>query len=131
MDMNAQINLRISEAQVSERLRDADRHRAVTAPEADPVVRLETSADEAALERLAQLEGRRLPPGRLLVAERNGRVLAAMSVADGEAVADPFRPTALLVKLLERSRAHLYGENGSRRWLGLAALLRSAPSRHA
>ncbi len=129
--MNPQINLRISQAQIDERVDDANRHRVIGARHAQATVRGATSADEDALERLAQLEGRRIPDGHLLVAERNGRVLAAMSVAGGEALADPFRPTAALVEQLERRRSRLHGEGGRRGLLGFAALRRSVRSRHA
>lgn len=61
--------------------------------------------DDAALERLAQLEGRAIPAEPVLVAEVDGRVLAAVSIADGEAIADPFAPTRHLVEML-RAHAH-------------------------
>ena len=129
--MNPQINLRVSQIQIAERVGDAKRHRAIGARHVQATIRGATSADEDALERLAQLEGRRIPRGRLLVAERNGRVLAAMSAADGEALADPFRPTAALVEQLERRRSRLLGEGGRRGRLSFAALRRSVRSRHA
>jgi hypothetical protein len=61
---------------------------------------LATDADGEALDRLAQLDCRLLPPGPHLVAERNGRIEAAISLASGELVADPFRRTAELCELL-------------------------------
>jgi hypothetical protein len=61
---------------------------------------LATDADRAALDRLAQLDCRLLPPGPHLVAERDGRIEAAISLASGELVADPFRRTAELCELL-------------------------------
>ena len=59
-----------------------------------------TTADQPELERLAGLDSRSLPPGPHLVAERDGRVEAAMSVCTQELVADPFRRTAELCALL-------------------------------
>jgi hypothetical protein len=65
-------------------------------------LRLTTSADLAALERLSQLDSRPLPPGPHLVAERAGRIDAALSLSNGELIADPFRRTAELCELLPR-----------------------------
>jgi hypothetical protein len=63
-------------------------------------LRLAAAADRAALDRLAQRDCRLLPPGPHLVAERQGRIEAAVSLASGELVADPFRRTAELCELL-------------------------------
>jgi hypothetical protein len=63
-------------------------------------IRPERPGDAVALERLAQLDSRRLPDGELLLAEEGG-VLRAVMDADGRAfVADPFVPTAHLVAYL-------------------------------
>ena len=71
----------------------------------DFTLRLAVPADAEAVDRLAQLDSRRAPRGTVLVAEVGGELWAAMSVDDGHAVADPFRPTGELVAmLLERSR---------------------------
>ncbi|HET6505699.1 MAG TPA: hypothetical protein VFG42_02810 [Baekduia sp.] len=66
------------------------------------VIRPAYPDDHAPLERLARLDSQRPLAGRgpVLVAERDGRILAALSVADGRAIADPFAPTADLVALL-------------------------------
>jgi hypothetical protein len=61
--------------------------------------------------RLSELDGRRVPFGQMLVAEVGGDLLAARSLTTGESIADPFRPTAHLVELLELRSAHL--RNGS------------------
>jgi hypothetical protein len=63
-------------------------------------LRIAGAADAPALERLAQLDTRALPPGPHLVAEREGRIDAALSLSSGELVADPFRRTAELGALL-------------------------------
>jgi hypothetical protein len=64
-------------------------------------LRLATSADFRALERLAGLDSRALPPGPHLLAERDGRIEAALSLSSHELVADPFRRTAELCELLQ------------------------------
>lgn len=63
-------------------------------------LRLASVTDGAALDRLAQLDSRPLPPGPHLLGERDGRIQAAISLATGELVADPFRRTAELCELL-------------------------------
>jgi hypothetical protein len=74
-------------------------------------LRTATSADLAALERLAQLDTQALPPGPHLVAERDGRIDAALSLSSGELIADPFRRTAELCELL-RSHAGALRHSG-------------------
>jgi hypothetical protein len=57
--------------------------------------------DCVALHRLAALDSApAVPQGPLLLAERDGELRAALSLADGTVVADPFHPTAALVALL-------------------------------
>jgi hypothetical protein len=63
-------------------------------------LRLAGDDDEAAIARLAQLDSRPVPPAPLLVAERAGRIDAAVSLSAGDVLADPFRRTAELVELL-------------------------------
>jgi len=61
--------------------------------------------DALALERLAALDSKRMPAGRLLVAEVDGELWAAVSLDAAGDVADPFRPSGELVLLLhERAR---------------------------
>ncbi|HKE78197.1 MAG TPA: hypothetical protein VKB54_02780 [Solirubrobacteraceae bacterium] len=57
-------------------------------------------ADAEALQRLAALDSRRVPSGELYVAERDGRLAAAVSIDTGAVIADPFEPTAAVVDLL-------------------------------
>jgi hypothetical protein len=66
-----------------------------------------TDADE--LERLRQLDSHPALGGVALVAEVEGRLLAAIS-ASGEVIADPFRRTAEAVELL-RLRARQLGRH--------------------
>jgi hypothetical protein len=70
-------------------------------------LRLCRVSDDPVIERLAALEGRRAPQGRHLLAEVDGEAVAALSLADGEFLADPFRPTAHLLPLMRRRAAQL------------------------
>jgi hypothetical protein len=56
--------------------------------------------DAAALERLAELSGRVMTYGPWIVAEVDGQLWAALPLAGGEALTDPFRPTAELRALM-------------------------------
>jgi hypothetical protein len=69
-------------------------------PGAEIRLRLATAGDGAALAELAQLSGREHSPGPWVVAEVDGRLRAAVPLAGGEPLADPFRPTAELRELL-------------------------------
>jgi hypothetical protein len=61
------------------------------------VIRRATDADDVVLARLAALDSQRPLEGAVLIGELDGEPAAALSLADGRAVADPFRPTAHLV----------------------------------
>jgi len=63
--------------------------------------------DEPALRRLAELDSRRVPAGEVLVAAVGGELVAALSVDGTAAIADPFRPTLGLVRLLGVRAAQL------------------------
>jgi hypothetical protein len=68
------------------------------------VIRPAYPDDAATLERLARLDSRRPLTGPVLVAERDGKLLAALATETGITIANPFAPTADLVALL-RTRA--------------------------
>ena len=70
-------------------------------------LRLCRPADDPALERLAELEGRPVPDGRHLVAEVNGELVASLPLVGGDVLADPFRATAHLLPLLRLRAAQL------------------------
>jgi hypothetical protein len=72
-----------------------------------PQFRIYELADDPILEQLAALEGRGAQRGRHLVAEVDGEIVAALPLAGGEPVADPFRPTAHLVSVLRLRAAQL------------------------
>ena len=63
--------------------------------------------DAPALARLAALDCRRLPTGEVLVAEVDGQLWAAVSISTNLAIADPFRHSAGLVRLLRMRAAQL------------------------
>ena len=67
-------------------------------------VRRSRSGDELGLARLAGLDSARPPRGPALIAEADSRMLAALPLGSGRAIADPFEPTAELVSLLELRR---------------------------
>jgi hypothetical protein len=79
------------------------------------ILRPARTDDGRALERLAALDSARLPAGRLLVAEVEGELWAAVPLCGGTAIADPFRPTAELVELLRVRALQLAGAGGDRR----------------
>ena len=94
---------------------------------ADPgrvVLRLCRVGDEPALEQLAALNGVPAPAGRVVLAEVDGRLVAALPLAGGRLVADPFVATSDLRRLLELRAAQLR-EPARRRGFHPARALRS------
>jgi hypothetical protein len=81
---------------------ELDRYEIVT-------VRLAGEQDEASMRRLAERNGSPEPHAPVLVAEAEGKLLAARSLSDGRSIADPFQHTAHLSELLELRAAHLRG----------------------
>ena len=75
--------------------------------------------DETALRRLAGLDSTRVPDGPVLIAEIDGKAVAAISVLTGESFADPFVLTLELRRLLElrASQLHLPAEEPRHRGL--------------
>ena len=59
-----------------------------------------TAADSDDVWRLALLDDRRAPVGPALLAYVDGELRAAVGLVDGQAIADPFHPTAELVEIL-------------------------------
>jgi hypothetical protein len=80
--------------------------------------------DVEALHRLAQRDSRPVPEGELLIALVDGEARAAISLASGETIADPFHRTEELVGMLTLRGSRLRGESRQRR-RGLRRLLRS------
>jgi hypothetical protein len=76
------------------------------------VIRTATAADAADLQRLAALDSRRLAAGPHLLAEVDGRAVAALALAGDAVVADPFAYTATVVELLRRRAGQLRPATG-------------------
>ena len=69
-------------------------------------IRPAAPADEADLRRLAILDSQPALSGDVLVAETDGRIVAAIAMHGGRSIADPFLPTAGLVLALRTTRAN-------------------------
>jgi hypothetical protein len=70
-------------------------------------IQLVDSDESAALERLAQLAESPAPSGRALVAEVDGELWAALPLATGKLLVDPFRPSSEVQQLLSLRAAQL------------------------
>lgn len=88
-------------------------------------LRLCRVGDEAELARLAALEGVEVPAGRFVLADVNGHLVAALAIASGEFLADPFVATTDLRRLLELRASQLRepGERPTRFGFGIARSL--------
>jgi hypothetical protein len=69
-------------------------------PSTSLTIRHANGADATALARLAALDSSRVPNGELLIAELDGRLVAALSIDTGASIADPFEHTATIVDSL-------------------------------
>lgn len=106
------------------RIDDLRRERALSAripsPPRAPVdltaiaLRLCRVGDELALVRLAALSERPVPAGDFVVAEVDGRIVAALPLSGGEPLRDPFVRTAHLLRLLELRAAQITCREKSR-----------------
>jgi hypothetical protein len=89
------------------------------------VLRADRPTDESTLRRLAALDSTRPLQGRALVAEVDGRAVAAIGLSDGRVVADPFVKTAEVVELL-KVRADRMQPKADERRHGLVDRFRAA-----
>src|SRR5687768_10487821 len=112
--MHPVLSFYVADALAADRIREAEhfrRSRVARADETDAypevTVRVAGADDAGRVQRLAELDGHRVPQGTTLVAEVGGELLAARSLDGGRSIADPFHPTAHLVELLELRSAHL------------------------
>ena len=81
------------------------------------VVRLATGGDGRALDVLAQLDSAREPvtAGEAVIGELQGRVVAAVSLRDGRAMADPFVAAEEIVALVRVRAEQLAQRSWSQR----------------
>jgi len=77
-------------------------------------IRTARPGDRPALEQLASLDGQHLPPGRLVVAERDGELIAARPIRGEAVVADPFHRTREVGELLAAWARRLREEEEAR-----------------
>jgi hypothetical protein len=91
------------------------------------VLRLCGVSDDPQLDELASFDGTQIVPGRYVVAEVDGRIAAAMPLAGGDVVSDPFRRTAHLLPLLRMRAEQLTSPARTRSWFGA---FRWSPVRH-
>ncbi len=82
-------------------------------------IRTANAADQSDLDRLAQLDSRTLPAAPHLVAEADGRLVAAISTRDRDVIADPFVRSADTVALLRRRADQIRTSVAPRRHISL------------
>ncbi len=99
-------------------------HDSITIREARP-------EDSAALRRLAERDSAPRPGGAMLVAFVGEELRAAVPVGGGEAIADPFHPTADLVRLLAARAEQMNDEPVPAPRAGLRRLLGARRQRAA
>jgi len=63
-------------------------------------IRTSTAADAVGLARLAALDSAEIPCGRMLIAEVDGSMRAAMPLDGGRPIADPFAESVHVLELL-------------------------------
>jgi hypothetical protein len=89
-------------------------------------IRTATDGDRSHLDRLAQLDSQPALCGPAFIGEIGGKPAAAVCLADGRVVADPFTPTAVLVQHLRLQAASLCGPAARPPRRRLAALVAAA-----
>jgi hypothetical protein len=96
----------------------------------DISIRRAVASDHSELMRLAALDSASPPRGPALIAEADSRILAALPLGSGRPIADPFRPTAEVVALLQLRALQLERSESERPSFGtrLRALLRVGAS---
>ena len=112
------------------RLRDLERFGGAKArPDVEVSIREAEDRDVLELMRLAELDSRPVPLGRVLVAEAAGRIRAALSVDRDTMIADPFAATAELQALLKLRAQQMRRERRAHRRGGVLAALHLRPGR--
>ena len=87
-----------------------------TIPTLPVTIRPAYPTDARALSRLAGLDSSVVPAEPILVAEVDGELRVAVSMSDGAAIADPFAPTAHVVRMVRDHIARTSAPAPSRRF---------------
>ena len=119
--MTTTLSQPVSRAHTEQLIQHANDHRLALRSPLEPlwsplVIRLATAGDQRALERLAELDSRPTPGGTTLIAELRGSPVAAVSLGDGEQIADPFVPTSDIAELLRLRAQQLSRSARPWRW---------------
>ena len=134
--MRPSLTAEVADMMVQDRIAAAERYRRRREAErvsSEPdgydavTVRLADECDHTALRRLAVRAGAMDLRAPILVAEAEGRMLAARSLADGRAVADPVRHTGQLAELLALRAVHMHASRAAPRASGFRRRLRFGP----
>jgi hypothetical protein len=95
-------------------MRAGPHHVPMTSTASSPItIRRATDDDARALDRLARLDSQRLPAGPHLIALDDDVPVAAISLASGRTVANPFAATDHILSLLAERAAHFTGERAT------------------
>jgi hypothetical protein len=121
--------------------RSSDLHRAAAAhrrPAVDPApavadpsvtLRLGRPVDAPALLRLAELDSAPPLTEPVLIGEASGRLVAAISLADARAIANPYEHSVAVAELLRARARQLSGAGPRTRFLRATFAARAAPRR--
>ena len=130
------LTLGLAQTRIDDLRRAADAHRAarrVTQPapfvaaEQSVTLRLGSTHDQKPLARLAALDGADPPEQPVLLAEVDGRLLAALALSNGRVISDPFHRTADLIELLRARARQVDGDSRMRRCGRLRSWARLCP----
>ena len=119
--LSPEFTMLLAKERIADLRRDAQRRPRLDPPaprldRSEIELRLRCVHDGPALERLATLAERPLPFGELVVAVRDGRIVAALPLGGGHALRDPFERTAPLLPLLELRRDQILQIERRRPW---------------
>jgi hypothetical protein len=130
--------LAVAHARIDDLRRAGDAHGAthgLTQPprsavaESSVTLRFGSTSDQKSLAWLAALDSAEPPGQPVLLAEVDGRLLAALALSDGRVIADPFHQTAHLIDLLRARERQLDGPRRMRRCGRLRSWARLSPRR--
>jgi hypothetical protein len=114
--MNTSLTFAAASEHIADLTRAAERQRRATSAAGSKrdqmvvVLRLANPEDDADITRLAQLDDAPVPVSPVMLAVVDGEAVAALSLSDGRAVANPFVATQKAVTLLRLNAAQRSGE---------------------